>query len=140
MECGIWNTDSAFRNPGSRLWNTDFVFPIPHSVFRNTEYVFRIPEYRIQNTEYRLRIPEYGIWNTEYGFRSLEYGKRLTDVVFRIPCSVFLGYLIVVIIWLYVVWRKYYCLWPGLPHLYNRMAARRVARVLLPLTWVTSSL
>ena len=51
-----------------------------------------------------------------------------------------LGYLIFAIIWPYAVWREYYCLWPGLPHLCHRMAVRRMARVLLPLAWVNSSL
>ena len=43
-----------------------------------------------------------------------------------------LGYLIFAIVWLYAVWREYYCLWPGLPHLCHRMAARHMVRVLLP--------
>ena len=50
-----------------------------------------------------------------------------------------LGYLIVAIVWLYVVWREYYCLWPGLLHLCYHMAVRRMARVLLPLARVTST-
>ena len=37
-ECGIGNTDSAIRNPESRMWDTD-LFPIPYSVFRNTDSV-----------------------------------------------------------------------------------------------------
>ena len=51
-----------------------------------------------------------------------------------------LGHLSFVIAWLYVVWREYYCFWPGLIHLCSRMAARRVARVSWPLAWLTSSL
>ena len=51
-----------------------------------------------------------------------------------------LGYLLLVILWLYVVWRQYHCLWPGLPDFCNCSAVRRMARVLLPLAWVTSSL
>ena len=51
-----------------------------------------------------------------------------------------MGYLIFVVIWLYVVWREYYCLWPGLPHLCHRMAEGYMARALLPLAWITSSL
>ena len=43
-------------------------------------------------------------------------------------------------VWLYVVWREYYCIRPGLPHLCHRMAARRMARVLLPVALVNSSL
>ena len=50
-----------------------------------------------------------------------------------------LGYLTFVIVWLYVVWREYYCLWPGLPHLCNPMAVRRMAQVLLPLASAISS-
>ena len=50
-----------------------------------------------------------------------------------------LGYFIFVIIWLYAIWREYYCLWPGLPQLYHRMAVRCTVRVLLPLAWVDSS-
>ena len=46
-----------------------------------------------------------------------------------------LGYLIFAIVWLYAVWREYYCLWPGLPHLCHRMAERYMARALLPLAW-----
>ena len=44
-----------------------------------------------------------------------------------------LGYLIFVIVWLYAVWREYYCLWPGLSHLCYHMAVPHMARVLLPL-------
>ena len=51
-----------------------------------------------------------------------------------------LGYIFLVILWLYVVWHQYDCLWPGLPDLCNRSTVRRMARVLLPLAWVTSSL
>ena len=50
-----------------------------------------------------------------------------------------LGYILFGILWLYVVWRQYDCLWRGLPDLCNRSAVRRMARVLLPLAWVTSS-
>ena len=49
-----------------------------------------------------------------------------------------LGYLIFIIVWLYIIWCEYYCFWPGLPHLCNRMAVRHMARVLLPLAWVIS--
>ena len=38
-----------------------------------------------------------------------------------------LGYLIFVIVAMYVVWREYYCLWPGLRHSCNRIAVRRMA-------------
>ena len=51
-----------------------------------------------------------------------------------------LGYLILVIVWLYAKWREYYCLWPGLSHLCYRLDVRRMARVLLPLAWAISSL
>ena len=51
-----------------------------------------------------------------------------------------LGYLIFAIVWLYVVWREYHCLWPGLTHLCHHMAVRRMTRVLLPLAQVTSCL
>ena len=51
-----------------------------------------------------------------------------------------LGYLLLVILWLYVVWRQYHCLWPGLLDPCSRSDIRRMARVLLPLTLVTSSL
>ena len=51
-----------------------------------------------------------------------------------------LGYFIFAIVWLYVVWRQYYCRWPGLIHLCSRMAVRHMARVVLPLAWVTSAL
>ena len=50
-----------------------------------------------------------------------------------------LGYLICVIVWLYVVWRKFYCLQVGLPHVCYRMAARLMAKVLLPLAYVIAS-
>ena len=51
-----------------------------------------------------------------------------------------LGYLIFAMVWLYVVRRKYYCLWPGSIHLCYHMAICDMAQVLLPLAWVTSSL
>ena len=51
-----------------------------------------------------------------------------------------LGYLIFTVVWLYVVCREYYCLWPRLTHLRYHMAIRHMARVLLPLAWVTSCL
>ena len=43
-------------------------------------------------------------------------------------------------IWLYAIWREYYCPWPGLPQLCHCMAVRRTARVSLHLAWVNSSL
>ena len=48
--------------------------------------------------------------------------------------------LIFVIIWLYLVWRKYDFLWPGLPHFCHRMAVHHMARVLLHMACVDSSL
>ena len=51
-----------------------------------------------------------------------------------------LGNLIFAIVWLYIIWRKYYCIWPALTHLCYHMAVRHMARALLPLVWVTSSL
>ena len=66
-----------------------------------------------------------------------------------------LGYLNFAIVWLYIVRREYYCLWPGFihrcwceysclwlgfPQLCHRMAVRCMGRVLLPLAWVDSSL
>ena len=51
-----------------------------------------------------------------------------------------LGYLIFAIVWLHAIWHEYYCLWPGLIRLCYHVAVRRMARVLLPLAWVTSSL
>ena len=50
------------------------------------------------------------------------------------------GIVVFGIVWLYVVWEEYYCLWPGLTHFCYHMAVRRMARALLPLAWVTSSL
>ena len=50
-----------------------------------------------------------------------------------------LGYLTFVIVWMYAAWREYYCLWPGLSHLWYRTAVRRKAHVLLPLAWPVSS-
>ena len=44
-----------------------------------------------------------------------------------------LCYHIFAIVWLYVVRREHYCIWPGLTHLCYHMAVRRMARVLLPL-------
>ena len=41
---------------------------------------------------------------------------------------------------MYAVWRQYDCLWPGLPPLCHRTAVCRMARLLLPLAWVDSSL
>ena len=43
-------------------------------------------------------------------------------------------------VWLYAEWGDYGCLWPMLPHLFHRMALRRTARALLRLAWVSSSL
>ena len=52
-----------------------------------------------------------------------------------------LGYLMFATIWRHAVWHEYYCLWPGLPHLSHRMAAvRPLARLSMPLAWVSSSL
>ena len=51
-----------------------------------------------------------------------------------------LCYHIFAIVWLHVVWRKHCCLWPGLPHFCHCMAVRRMARALLPLAWLNSSL
>ena len=51
-----------------------------------------------------------------------------------------LGYLIFAIVWLHAIWHEYYCLWPGLIRLCYHVAVRRMARVLLPLAWGTSSL
>ena len=51
-----------------------------------------------------------------------------------------LRYLMFAIVLLYVVWRAYYYLWPGLIHLCFHMAIRRMAPLLLPLAWATSSL
>ena len=42
--------------------------------------------------------------------------------------------------WLHAVWREHHSLWPGLPHLCHRMAVRRMARVLVSLAWLYSSL
>ena len=42
-----------------------------------------------------------------------------------------LGYPIFVIVCMHVLWHEYYCLWPGLPHLCDCMAVRRMARVSL---------
>ena len=39
-----------------------------------------------------------------------------------------------------IIWREYYCPWPGLAHLCYRVAVRCMVRVLLPLAWVISSL
>ena len=45
-----------------------------------------------------------------------------------------LGYLMFATVRRYVVWREYYyCLWPGLIHLWVHMAVCRMARVLMPL-------
>ena len=68
-------------------------------------------------------LPSYGC--TWYGASSIAFG--LVEFFF-------------VIIWLYLVWREYYCLRPGLPHLCHRMAVHCMAPVLLPLAWVDSSL
>ena len=62
---------------------------------------------------------------TTYGTSSIDFG---------------LGYLNFGIVWLYVVRREYYCLWPELIHLFNQLAVPRMAQVLLPLAWVDSSL
>ena len=51
-----------------------------------------------------------------------------------------LGYLILAIVWLRIVWREYCCLWPGLPHVCHPMASSCMARALLSLAWVNSSL
>ena len=56
-----------------------------------------------------------------------------------------LVYLIFVIRWMYAVRCEHYCLWHGLSKLCHRMAVRHMAigcmaRVSLPLAWVTSSL
>ena len=51
-----------------------------------------------------------------------------------------LGSVIFAVVWLYIVWPEYHCLWPGSIHLCYHMAVCRLARVLLPLAWVTSYL
>ena len=63
--------------------------------------------------------------NTPYGASIIAFG---------------LNYIIFAISLLHVVWREHYRRWPGSVHLYDLMAVRRVARVLLPLARVTSSL
>ena len=61
---------------------------------------------------------------TPYGARIIAFG---------------LGHLIFDIAWLYVVWREYFCLWPGLIHLCYHIVVGHMARVLLNLAWVNSS-
>ena len=49
---------------------------------------------------------------TPYGASIIAFG--LVDLIFAN-------------VWLHVVWREYYCLWPGLPLLCYGMAVRRMA-------------
>ena len=65
------------------------------------------------------------------------YGRRLHGASI---IAVGLCNLIFAIVWLYVVWREYHYLWPGLIHLCYHMAVRHMVRVFLPLAWVTSCL
>ena len=63
--------------------------------------------------------------HTPYGASMIAFGLR---------------YITLAIVWVYAVWREHSCLLPGLPRLCHHMAVCRMARVLLPLAWVTSSL
>ena len=80
----------------------------------------------------RVLLPLAGVDSSLFSYGHTPYGA--TIITFG------LGYFIFAIVRLYVVWRVYYCLWPGLSHLCYRMAVRHMARVLLPLAWVTSCL
>ena len=83
-------------------------------------------------------LPLYGC--TSFGASIIAFGLDSFIVVGASILAFGLGSLNFAIVWLYVVWGGYYCLWPGLIHLCYHMAICRMARVLLPLACVTSSL
>ena len=66
-------------------------------------------------------LPSYGC--TPYGASIIAFGP---------------GYLMFATVWWYIVWREYYCLWPGLIDLCYHMARCHMARVYC--LWPASSL